>query len=119
MDYETPDILVRVQDQVTIVRVKTTNLTSMGDIGRLSNSMDRILKEGTLRLVIDFKLVKHIGSAALGLLISMQKQMKELGGRMIISHPEHIAELLEVSQTVKLFELAPDTKAAFELLKPE
>ena len=119
MDYETPDILVRVQERVTIVRVKTENLTSMNDIGRLSGSMNRILSEGTLRLVIDFKLVKHIGSAALGLLISMQKQMKELGGRMIISHPEHIAELLEVSQTVKLFELAPDTKAAFELLKPE
>ena len=119
MDYETPDILVRVQDQVTIARVKSTNLTSMSDIGRLSSSLELLLKGGTLRLVIDFKLVKHIGSAALGMLISLQKQMKEIGGRMVISHPEHIAELLQVSQTAKLFELAVDTKAAFKLLKPD
>ena len=118
MDYETPDILVRVQDQVTIVRIKTANLTSMSDIGRFSSALEHLLKDGTHRLVIDFKLVDHIGSAALGVLISLQKHMKETGGRMVISHPEHIEELLQISQTSKLFELAVDTKAAFKLLKP-
>ena len=33
--------------------------------------------------------------------------------------PMHIEELLRVSHTAKLFELAPDSKAAFKILKPE
>jgi hypothetical protein len=37
----------------------------------------------------------------------------------VISHPEHIEELLRVSQTVRLFELAADSKTAFNLLKPQ
>ena len=118
MEYETPDLMVRVQDHVTIVRVKTVNLTSMGDIGRLSTSLDTLVRDGARRLIVDFKLVQHVGSAALGALIALQKRMKDLGGRMVISHPEHIQELLQVSQTIKLFEIAPDSKSAFKLLKP-
>ena len=37
---------------------------------------------------------------------------------MVISHPEHLQELLRVSQTGRLFEMAVDTKAAYKLLKP-
>jgi anti-sigma B factor antagonist len=118
MDYETPDILVRVQEHVTIVRIRNANLTSMGDIGRMSAALDGLVRDGSRRLIVDFKLVQHVGSAALGMLIALQKQMKDLGGRMVISHPEHIRELLQVSQTVKLFELADDSKIAFKMLKP-
>ena len=49
MDYETPDILVRVQDHVTIVRVRTVNLTSMGDIGRLTGALDGLVKASVQR----------------------------------------------------------------------
>ena len=119
MEYETPDLLVRVQDHVTIVRIKAANLTSMVDIGRLTSTLDNIVSEGTLRLIVDFRLVRHIGSAALGTLIALQKHMKDRGGRLVLSHPEHIQELLDVSQTAKLFEIAPDSKAAMKLLKPE
>jgi anti-anti-sigma regulatory factor len=119
MDYETPDAMVRVQNHVTIVRIKSMSLTSMNDISRLTTTFDNIVAEGSLRLIVDFKLVNHIGSAALGMLISLQKKMKAVNGRMVISHPEHLQELLEVSQTVKLFELAADSKAAVKLLAPD
>src|SRR3954464_15708247 len=118
MDYETPDMLVRVQDHVTIVRLRAANLTSTGDISRLTSSLEHLLSEGARRLIIDFKLVRHVGSSALGMLLALQMKLKGLGGRMVLSHPEHIAELLHVSKTAKLFELAADSKAALALLKP-
>jgi anti-anti-sigma regulatory factor len=119
MEYDTPDAMIRVQNHVTIVRIKSTSLTSMNDISRLITTLDNLVADGSLRLIIDFKLVKHVGSAALGMLIALQKKMKAANGRMVISHPEHMKDLLEVSQTVKLFELAADSKAAFKLLEPD
>jgi anti-anti-sigma factor len=118
MDYETPDMLVRVQDHVTIVRLRAANLASTNDIGRLSSALEHLLSEGARRLVIDFKLVRHVGSSALGMLLAIQMKVKAVGGRLVISHPEHLRELLHVSKTAKLFELAEDSKAALAMLKP-
>jgi anti-anti-sigma factor len=119
MDYETPDMLVRVQDDVTLVRLKGPSLTGMTDATRLGAAFNSLIDEGAHRLILDFKNIRHIGSSTLGLLLALQKRVKELdGGRLIISHPEHIMELLRISQTARLFEIAADSKAAFELLKP-
>lgn len=118
MDYETEDMLVRVTDHVTIVRLKLLTVTNTNDIARLSAALNTMIDEGSRRLVVDFKHVEHVGSATLGLMISLQKKMKAAGGRLVISHPEQIGELLRVSNTAQLFELAPDSKAAYKLLKP-
>src|SRR2546421_10229328 len=118
MDYETPDMLVRVQDHVTIVRLTARNVTSVGDVGRISAALNNIVDQGSRRLIVDFKNVHHVGSSTLGMMLAMRKKMAELGGQLIISHPENIAELLRVSHTAKLFDLAPDSKAAFKMLKP-
>ena len=119
MDYENEDMLVREQDHVTMIRLKGANLSAMHEVDRISTVINKIVDEGALRLVIDFKLVQHVGSATLGMMIALQKKMKEKGGRMVVSHPEHLAELLKVSHTAHLFELATDTKAAFKSLKPK
>ena len=111
-------MLVRVQDHVTIVRLRSSSLTSMSEIGRLTNAFERMIAEGSRRLIIDFKLVEHVGSTGLGMLIALQKKMKDIGGRLVVSHPEHLQDLLKVSHTTRLFELAVDSKAAFKLLKP-
>jgi anti-anti-sigma factor len=119
MDYETPDMLVRVQDDVTLVRLKGPSLTGVTDVTRLGGALNSMIDEGTHRLIIDFKNIRHIGSSTLGLLLAIQKRLREIeGGRLVISHPEHIEELLRISQTARLFEIAADSKAAFALLKP-
>jgi anti-anti-sigma factor len=118
MNYENEDMLVREQDHVMMIRLKGSNLSAMHEIDRISTVINKIVDEGAMRLVVDFKLVKYVGSAVLGMMISLQKKMKERGGKMVISHPEHLEELLKVSKTAQLFQIAPDTKAAFKLLKP-
>jgi anti-anti-sigma regulatory factor len=66
--------------------------------------------------VFDFKYVRHASSAALGLLIALQKKMDTNGGKMILSHSENIRDLLHVSRTSSLFRLADDPKSAFAML---
>ena len=116
MDYETPDLVVREVSGVTIVRLKNANLTGMLEIQHIQSELDQLLERGVRKLVIDFKYVRHAGSAALGLLISLQKRMEKLSGKVILSHSENIAELLKVSRTAGLFHLASDPKAAFAMI---
>ena len=115
MDYETPDVLVREVDDVTIVRLRNANLTGTPELTRIAAEVDRLIDQGAMRLMLDFKYVKHTGSAALGLLIRLQKRMNLAGGKMVLSHSEQIAELLRVSHTASLFKLAADPKEGFKL----
>ena len=116
MDSETPDMFIRETGGVTLVRLKATNITAVTDVARITNAFAAMLKGGKRKVIIDFKLVEHAGSSMLGLIISIQKQIKELNGRLVISHPENIEELLRVSHTTHLFKLAPDSRAAMDIV---
>lgn len=118
MQYETQDLMVRVQDLVTIVRFRAESLTNTVDIQRLTESLEGIISDGARLLILDFKNVRQIGSAALGMMIAIQKMLKELSGRMAVSHAENIQDLLRVSHTARLFDLHPDSRSAFTKLKP-
>ena len=115
MDYETPDMLVREVDGVTIVRLRNENLTDVHELHRVAAEVDGLIDRGVTKLMLDFKYVKHTGSAALGLLIRLQKRMNLAEGTMVLSHSERIAELLRVSHTAGLFKLAADPKQGFKL----
>lgn len=115
MDYETADLLVRDVEGVTIARVRFANFDGQVEIQRITAELDQILDRGVRKLVLDFKYVRHAGSAALGLLISLQKKMDERRGKLILSHTERVEELLKVSRTAHLFTLAPDPRAAFKM----
>jgi anti-anti-sigma factor len=117
MDYETPDLVVREVSGVTIVRLKNANLTGMLEIQHITSEINQLLDRGVRKLVFDFKYVKHASSAALGLLIALQKRMTSLSGTLVLSHSENIAELLDVSRTAHLFKLAADPKAAFKMFE--
>ena len=118
MEYETSDLLVRVQDQVTMVRFRAESLTSTVEVARISEALEGIVEDGARRLVLDFKNVRNAGSAALGMMISVQKKLKAMDGKMAVSHPENIESLLRISQTGRLFNLFPDSREAFKSLKP-
>jgi len=117
MEYETEDYKVREYDGVTVVRLKHANLTGLLEVTRLSEELKALIDSGIRKLVIDFKHVDHCGSSALGLLIALNKQMQSAGGKMVLSHPESIDELLKISKTHTLFKIASDPKAAVLMFK--
>ena len=109
-------MFIRETEGVTFVRIKAVHLTAMNDITRLNNALDAMVASGARKLIIDFKLVEHAGSSALGMIIAIQKRMKELKGRLIISHAESIEELLKVSHTAHLFTFADDSRTALAMM---
>src|SRR4051794_10546080 len=109
-EYETEDYKVRLFDGVTVVRLKHANLTGLLEVNRIGEEVKAMIARGVRKLVIDFKHVDHCGSAGLGVLIALDRAMREAKGRMVVSHPESIDELLRVSKTRSLFTLADDPK---------
>src|SRR2546430_2229371 len=115
MDYETPDMLVRVQDHVTIVRLTARNVTSFADVGRITSALNNIVDQGSRRLIIDFKNVHHVGSSTLGMMIALRKKMSEHGAHHPIPHHKNTAQPLRASPAASLLELPPDSKAIFKM----
>lgn len=111
-DYETDDYKVRNLKGVTVVRLKNPNLTGILEVTRISEEIKTMIDEGVRKLVICFKHVEHCGSAGLGLLIGVNKKLQDVGGKMVLSHPENIEELLRISKIGSLFKVASDPKAA-------
>ena len=115
-DYETDEYKVRHYRGVRVVRFKTQNLTGILEVNRISDEIKNMIDQGVRRLVLDFKHVEHCGSAALGMMIAANRKMIEAQGKLVLSHPEKIHELLKVSKTQKLFTLADDPKIAIDLI---
>jgi len=115
VDYETDDYKVRALGHVTVVRLKNANLTSALEVNRITEEIKGMIDGGIRKLVLCFKHVEHCGSAGLGMMISINKKIKDAGGRLVLSHPENIEELLRISKTGSLFKIASDPKAAVHL----
>ena len=112
VDYETEDLLIRHVKGITIARVRYPTLNGMVEVSRMTDELVKLVDDGVLQLMFDCKYVKFAGSAALGMLILLQKKLAKLGGKMVISHSENIADLLKVSRMASLFQLASDPKQA-------
>jgi anti-anti-sigma factor len=116
-NYESDDLVVRNRDGVTIVRLKTPSLSGALEINRVSNELKALIqRDGVTKLVLDLKHLEFCGSAGLGLLIDMNRRMRAAGGKLVLSHPETIEELLRVSRTASLFTMAPGPQEAVEML---
>jgi anti-anti-sigma factor len=109
------DLVVRKHGDITIVRIKTENLSGVLDIERISRELNRLIDEGVMKLILDLKYTKFFSSAALGMLIELAQKLNRKTGRLVISHPEHILPLLKVTRIGNLFQIADDPTAAAKL----
>ncbi|MFI5378974.1 MAG: STAS domain-containing protein [Tepidisphaerales bacterium] len=119
MERQTQDYVVRELDGVTVVRFTNKNLTATNDLDRIASELNELLANGAHRMVLDFKHVEYISSAALGMMISLHKRLNDLEGGLILSHSENIADLLRVSRTDKFFKTASDPKVAVKMFGGE
>jgi anti-anti-sigma factor len=119
--HDDEDLTIRERDGVVIVRFNHANLLGLRDVQHLTDRI-RALVEGPTqarKLVLDFKHVAHAGSATLGLMLAVLKTTKARGGRLVLSHTENLGPLLKLTKADLLFQIAPDAKAAMEMLSEE
>lgn len=102
---------------VTVVRPTASALTSIMDINRLHGGLSAIVGKGSPRLVMDLSEISSAGSAFLGMLLSLAKQVAAEGGRMAMAASPTVQQLLKISKTERLFQLAPSLEAAVWLME--
>lgn len=102
---------------VTIVRLELESLVGLIDVTRLEAELAALVDGGVRKLVLDFKHVRYAASAALGMMMSLQKRLAAVGGKLVLSRTEHIDQLLKVAKARHLFQIAPDPKSAVAMLK--
>ena len=115
MASQSEDFITRTQGDILIARFKTESLVNAHDIDRIQTRLLAMVDAGSRKVVLDFKNVQFVSSAMLGMMIALSKKLAERHGKLVISHPEHLLELLKVSRTERLFTLADDPKQAIKL----
>lgn len=92
----------KILDELTITR-----------IGEQLNEL--VSTEPNLRLLLNFRNVEHLSSAALGMLITLDKQVKEAGGQLKLSNiRSQIFEVFKITRLNRLFEIYDSTEKAMQ-----
>jgi anti-sigma B factor antagonist len=70
---------------------------------------DIIDNQGRRKLLLSFRTVEYISSTALGTLITLNKRLKEVGGKLVLCnlHPQ-LYEVFEAAKLNKLFSIQRD-----------
>jgi anti-anti-sigma factor len=113
--YRAHEFIMRQYDGVTVVRFTTEHLVGGQDLDRVTGQIRDLIDAGVRRLVLDFKHVRYINSATLSMLLAVHAKLDEVNGKLVLSHPENIAELLRVSKMEKLFPTAENPKLALTM----
>ena len=71
------------------------------------------------KLVLDFKNVDHLSSAALGMLINVNQKIKLQSGELrLVEIKPQIMEVFVITRLNKLFKIFPDREQAMESFSP-
>jgi anti-sigma B factor antagonist len=101
-----------------VVTVLGERLLEDADIRTVHGSITNILERTPrARLVIDFRNIRFLSSAVLGLLIRASKRVYEKGGAMRLCgiNPK-VLEIFRITRLDKIFDIHPDVKDAVESL---
>lgn len=80
---------------------------------RLKEKVQAALSEGRVKIILDLTQVDFVNSSGLGTLISILKQVRQSGGRLMLSGLAPVVkEIFEITQLEQVFEIYPSEAAA-------
>jgi anti-anti-sigma factor len=109
-----PRISVDYTDDATIVAFTDEKILEEMDVRSLRSAIEAVVEQArAIRLVLDFRHVKFLSSAVLGLLIRISKKIYEQGGelRLCNIHPG-IYEVFKITRLTSVFDIYEDVDSA-------
>jgi anti-sigma B factor antagonist len=109
-----PRISVAYQADATVVAFTDEKILEETDVRSLREAVESIVEQAPcIHLVLDFRHVKFLSSAVLGLLIRISKRVYEQGGelRLCNIHPG-IYEVFKITRLTNVFEIFEDVESA-------
>ena len=100
-------VTVRNSDGVQVVEFADRKILEEPSITEIGAELSRLIagQEG-VKLLLSFKNVEHLSSAALGMLITLNKQVSEQQGKLRLSDiTPQIYEVFKITRLNKLFEI--------------
>jgi len=104
--------------KVTHVEFEDRKILDELCIQEIQEELTRLVEEQeNQRLLLSFKNVEHLSSAALGMLITLKKKIESRGGKLKLSdiNPQ-IYEIFKITRLNKIFDIQPtaeEAKASF------
>ena len=111
---ENPRMNVSFEDGIALVELKDRKILEELQIRQIGDRLGDVLQaEPAPRLLIDFSNVEHLSSAALGMLITLNKQVVAQKGQLVLAniHPQ-IFEVFKITRLNKLFNIQATTEEA-------
>lgn len=102
-------------DHISVVKNEGVNVIEFNDrkildelaINELGDQLKEVAdSESPVRILLNFQKVEHLSSAALGMLITLDKRVKEQNGQLKLSNINpQIYEVFKITRLNKLFEI--------------
>lgn len=118
MDQTVRIVTTRQDDGIILAEFRDQDILDELNIAQIGEQLNGlVLREDKPRLVVDFSHVAHMSSAALGMLITLHKRIRERNGqlRLCCIRPE-IYEVFVITKLNEIFQIHSDRAAALASL---
>ncbi len=118
MEQPSSHLKIKRSDSVSVVEFADRKILEELSIQEIGEELDQIVEsEPGVKLLLNFKNVDHLSSAALGMLITLNKKIKERDGDLKLSDiNRQIFEVFKITKLNRVFDIhdnAEDAMAAF------
>ena len=113
-----PNLKVHKQGDICVVEFEDRKILEEHVINQIGERLGEIVEgESDPKLLLDFGNVEHLSSAALGMLIQLNNQLRDRQGRLVLAniHPQ-IYEVFKITRLNKLFTIYSSTEDALKAL---
>ncbi len=118
MSADQPELKVTYSDGVCVVEFADRKILEELSINQIGEELTRLAEQHQpTNMLLDFKNVEHLSSAALGMLITLHKRIVDLGGQLKLTDIKpQIYEVFKITRLNKVFDIhdsAAKAKASF------
>lgn len=110
---------VQRERDVTRIGFLDRNILEEANIQQIGDEIGQIIDQSVNpKILIDFKNVEHLSSAALGTLITINNKVRTKSGQLRLSSIDsQIYEVFVITKLNKLFQIHPDAESALASFK--
>jgi len=107
MEQPSSHIRVKRADGVSLVEFADRKILEELSIQEIGEELEKLVEgEPGIRLLLNFKNVDHLSSAALGMLITLNKRVKEQSGQLKLSDiNRQIFEVFKITRLNRVFDI--------------
>ncbi len=109
-------LIIKQDGELTLVSFKDRNILDESSIQSIGDHIGRLVDEAPVpKMVIDFKDVDHLSSAALGTLITINNKIRNKDGQLRLSNiDKNIYQVFQITRLNTLFQIHATTPEAIK-----